>query len=69
MTKRTKKSHVTVETSGEGAWHEVALPYREQSGPWPFITHLSTQESQPQGIDTWNLPDPLFGAVKTDTES
>lgn len=42
MTKRTKKSHMTVETS------EEALPFREQSGPWPFITHLSIQRPQPK---------------------
>lgn len=37
-----------MEASGEGAWCEEVLPYREESGPWPFITHLSTQELQPK---------------------
>lgn len=49
MTKRTKKSHVTVETRGDGAGHEEAQPCREQSGPWLFINHFSIQEPQPQG--------------------
>lgn len=48
MTKRTKKSHMTVETSGEGSWSEEALPLREQSRAWPLITHLSIQEPQPK---------------------
>lgn len=49
---------VTVEASGEGAWHEEALSYREQHRPWPFTSHLSTQEPQPQGSQPKSLTKP-----------